>query len=79
MVTSPSTVLRTGGSFPTWWAILLIIVGFFALALPFEAGVAIAVAVAILVIIAGVVHLVGTFAARTTGGFFWRLLVVALT
>jgi uncharacterized membrane protein HdeD (DUF308 family) len=75
MVTSPSTVLRTGGSFPTWWAILLIIVGFFALALPFEAGVAIAIAVAILVIIAGIVHLAGTFAARTTGGFFWRLLV----
>ena len=46
-----------------------------ALALPFEAGVAIAIAVAILVIIAGVVHLAGTFAARTTGGFFWRLLV----
>jgi uncharacterized membrane protein HdeD (DUF308 family) len=75
MVTSPSTVLGTAGSFPTWWAILLIIVGFFALALPFEAGVAIAIAVAILVIIAGVVHLAGTFAARSTGGFFWRLLV----
>ncbi len=76
MVTSPpSSVLTTGTSFPMWWAILLIIVGFFALALPFEAGVAIAVAVALLVIVAGVVHLVGTFAARTTGGFFWRLLV----
>jgi uncharacterized membrane protein HdeD (DUF308 family) len=76
MVTpSPGSVLRTGASFPMWWAILLIIVGFFALALPFEAGVAIAVAVALLVIVAGVVHLIGTFAARTTGGFFWRLLV----
>jgi uncharacterized membrane protein HdeD (DUF308 family) len=76
MVTSsPGSVLTTGASFPMWWAILLIIVGFFALALPFEAGVAIAIAVAILVIVAGVVHLVGTFAARTTGGFFWRLLV----
>ena len=76
MVTSsPGSVLATGASFPMWWAILLIIVGFFALALPFEAGVAIAIAVAILVIVAGVVHLVGTFAARTTGGFFWRLLV----
>jgi uncharacterized membrane protein HdeD (DUF308 family) len=76
MVTSsPGSVLTTGPSFPMWWAILLIIVGFFALALPFEAGVAIAVAVALLVIVAGVVHLIGTFAARTTGGFFWRLLV----
>jgi uncharacterized membrane protein HdeD (DUF308 family) len=76
MVTSsPGSVLTTGASFPTWWSILLIIVGFFALALPFEAGVAIAVAVALLVIVAGVVHLIGTFAARTTGGFLWRLLV----
>ena len=66
MVTSPSSVLASGASFPTWWAILLIIVGFFALALPFEAGVAIAIAVAVLVIIAGVLHLAGTFAARST-------------
>ena len=75
MVTSPSSVLSRGGSFPIWWAILLIIVGFFALALPFEAGIAIAIVVAILVIVAGIAHLAGTFAARTTGGFFWRLLV----
>src|ERR1700756_3360400 len=73
MGTSPSSVLGAARSFPTWWAVLLIIVGFLALALPFEAGVAIAVA--ILVIIAGVVHLAGTLAARSTGAFFWRLLV----
>jgi uncharacterized membrane protein HdeD (DUF308 family) len=75
MVTSPSSVLGKGASFPIWWAILLIIVGFFALALPFEAGVAIAIVVAVLVIVAGIAHLAGSFAARTTGGFFWRLLV----
>jgi uncharacterized membrane protein HdeD (DUF308 family) len=76
MVTSlPGTSLGQGGSFSKGWAILLIILGFFALALPFEAGIAIAVVVAVLVIIAGIAHLAGTFAARTTGGFFWRLLV----
>jgi uncharacterized membrane protein HdeD (DUF308 family) len=75
MVTSPSSVLARGGSFPIGWAILLIIVGFFALALPFEAGIAIAIVVAILVIVAGIAHLASSFAARTTGGFFWRLLV----
>ena len=37
MVTTPASVLSKGGSFPIWWAVLLIIVGFFALALPFEA------------------------------------------
>jgi uncharacterized membrane protein HdeD (DUF308 family) len=57
------------------WAIVLIVVGFLALALPFEAGIAIAIVLSALVIVAGVAHLAGTFAARTTGGFFWRLLV----
>ncbi len=76
MVTSlPDSVLGKGTGFPVGWAILLIVVGFFALALPFEAGIAIAIVVAVLVIVAGIAHLAGTFAARTTGGFFWRLLV----
>jgi uncharacterized membrane protein HdeD (DUF308 family) len=76
MVTSPlGSVLGRGAGFPTWYCILLIIVGFFALALPFEAGIAIAIVVAILVIVAGIAHLAGSFAARSTGGFFWRLLV----
>jgi uncharacterized membrane protein HdeD (DUF308 family) len=75
MATSPSTLLGKRTGFPVGWAILLIVVGFFALALPFEAGIAIAIVVAVLVIVAGVAHLAGSFAARTTGGFFWRLLV----
>jgi uncharacterized membrane protein HdeD (DUF308 family) len=75
MVTSPSSVLTRGGSFPIGWAILLIIVGFFALALPFEAGIAIAIVVAVLVIVAGIAHLASSFGARSTGGFLWRLLV----
>jgi uncharacterized membrane protein HdeD (DUF308 family) len=76
MVTSPlGSVLGKGTGFPTWYSVLLIIVGFFALALPFEAGIAIAIVVAILVIVAGIAHLAGSFAARSTGGFFWRLLV----
>jgi uncharacterized membrane protein HdeD (DUF308 family) len=76
MVTSPLGGMlgkRTG--FPVWYSVLLIVVGFFALALPFEAGIAVAIVVAILVIVAGIAHLAGSFAARSTGGFFWRLLV----
>src|SRR6202167_2066488 len=75
MATSPSTLLGKSTGFPVGWAILLIVVGFFAFALPFEAGIAIAIVLSALVIVAGVAHLAGTFAARTTGGFFWRLLV----
>ncbi len=71
----PMNLMRSVGGFSKGWAIVLIIVGFAALALPLEAGIAIAIAVAILVIAAGVIHLAGTFAARTSGAFFWRLLV----
>src|SRR5271155_1511406 len=38
MATSPSSLFGKGTGFPVGWAILLIVVGFFALALPFEAG-----------------------------------------
>ena len=73
MLASPA--LNKGTTFPMGWAILLIVVGFFALALPFEAGIAIAIVVAALVIVAGVAHLAAALAARSTGAFFWRLLV----
>ena len=44
MLTSlPDSALGKGATFPIGWAIFLIIVGFFALALPFEAGIAIAI------------------------------------
>jgi uncharacterized membrane protein HdeD (DUF308 family) len=69
-----SLVQRVAG-FSKGWAIVLIILGFLALALPFEAGIAIAIAVAILIIAAGVIHLVSTFAAKSAGAFLWRLLV----
>ncbi len=69
--------LGKSASFPLGWAILLIIVGFAALALPFEAGIAIAILVASFVIVAGIAHIAGTFAARTTAGYFWGLLVGA--
>ena len=75
VTTLPGAGLGKGNSFPTGWAILLIILGFFALALPFEAGIAIAIVVAVLVIVAGIAHLAASFAARTTSGFFWRMLV----
>ena len=63
----PGGLNRRVAGFSKGWAVVLIIVGFAALALPLEAGIAIAIAVAILVIAAGVIHLAGTFAARSSG------------
>jgi uncharacterized membrane protein HdeD (DUF308 family) len=76
MVTSPlDGMLGRKTGFPVWYSVLLIVVGFFALALPFEAGKAVAIVVSFFIIVAGIAHLAGSFAARSTGGFFWRLLV----
>jgi uncharacterized membrane protein HdeD (DUF308 family) len=71
---SGSAAERIAG-FSTGWSILLLVLGLLSLALPFAAGIAIATAVAVLIVCAGIIHLVGSFAARTTGGFLWRLLV----
>jgi uncharacterized membrane protein HdeD (DUF308 family) len=71
---SGSVAGRIAG-FSTGWTIVLLVLGLFGLALPFEAGIAIATAVALLIVCAGIIHLAGSFAARTTGGFLWRLLV----
>jgi uncharacterized membrane protein HdeD (DUF308 family) len=71
---SDNLVPRVVG-FSTSWAIVLIVLGFLALLLPFEAGIAIAIAIAILIIAAGIIHLVSTFAAKSAGAFLWRLLV----
>ena len=71
----PGGLAQRMGGFSKGWAIVLVLVGLAALALPLEAGIAIAIAVAILVIVAGIIHLAGAFAARSSGAFFWRLLV----
>ena len=71
---SDSLAKRVAG-FSKGWAVVLIVLGFAALALPLEAGIAIAIGVAVLVTAAGVIHLAGALAARTSGAFFWRLLV----
>ena len=76
MNTQSSDILLSGvPGFSKGWAVVLIILGFCALALPFEAGIAIAIAVAILIIAAAIIHLAASFAARTTGAFLWQLLV----
>lgn len=73
-----SAMTGTDGTAPglsRGWSILLIVVGFVALALPLQAGVAVAIAVAVLVEVSAVAHLAGAYAARSAGAFLWRLLV----
>lgn len=57
------------------WAILLILCGLVALALPEIAGISIAIVLSVLIIVAGVVHLTTAVVAGSFGGYVWRTLV----
>lgn len=57
------------------FAILIILAGFVALALPFASGIAIAIVVGWLLVFSGVFHVADCFHAKGAGSFFWRLLV----
>ena len=55
--------------------ILIILAGFFALGLPFIAGVGITILVGWILTISGVLHIVDAFHARGVGQVLWRLLI----
>jgi uncharacterized membrane protein HdeD (DUF308 family) len=57
------------------WAIILILCGMAALALPEIAGVSIAMVLSVLILIAGVIHLTTAAVAGSFGGYLWRTLV----
>ena len=56
-------------------AILMVVVGILAIALPLAAGMGISIFVSWLIFFTGFAHLVYAFAARGVGGFLWRLLL----
>lgn len=70
-----TSALKRGTWVAIAWAILLILCGIFALALPEIAGLSAAIVISILIIISGVIHLTTAFVAGSFGGFAWRTLV----
>ena len=72
--TLSSTVKRVTG-LAILWAVILIICGIIALALPVFAGISTAIVLSVLVIVAGVVHLTTAAVAGSLGGYLWRTLV----
>jgi uncharacterized membrane protein HdeD (DUF308 family) len=74
--------LRTTLSKVSGWgiafAVLIIIAGFIAIAIPFISGIAITIVIGWLLVISGVFHIADAFHAKGAGSFFWRLLVGAV-
>jgi uncharacterized membrane protein HdeD (DUF308 family) len=71
-------LLKVGGGRSIVWAVLLIALGFLAIALPFATSLGLVVIVAWLIIISGVVQLVHAFDSRGVGSTVWKVLVALL-
>ena len=56
-------------------SVLLIIIGFFTLMLPFLGGIGVAIFVGWAMIVSGVTHAIFAFKTHTTGSLLWELLV----
>jgi uncharacterized membrane protein HdeD (DUF308 family) len=76
--TSAATFVKKSVGLSIGLSVLMIVAGFFAIAAPMAAGVAVDVVVAWLLVFSGSVHLVFSWHTRTAGGFFWELLIGVL-
>lgn len=67
--------LKSAAGFSIGLAVLMIVLGFVAIALPTVAGLGISVFVGWLMVFGGVIYLAYAFAAKGFGGFVWRVLI----
>ena len=75
MSTGAIAPIRRVSGWSIAFAILLIIAGLFALALPLASGLGVTIVVGWLFVFSGVFHLADSFHAKGAGSFFWRLLI----
>jgi uncharacterized membrane protein HdeD (DUF308 family) len=57
------------------WAILMIVLGFLAVALPLATGIGVAIMVGWIIVFSGFAYLAYAFAAQGAGAFLWRMLI----
>jgi uncharacterized membrane protein HdeD (DUF308 family) len=60
------------------WAIVMIVLGFVAVLLPFAAGIGVSIVVSWIIAFGGIAYLIYAFAASGTGAFLWRTLIGAV-
>src|ERR1051326_419085 len=72
---TPATLLRRASRWSIVWGVLLIIAGIVAIDSPLIAAAAVTVILAWLIAIAGAVHVILAFHAKSAGGAVWRVLV----
>jgi len=57
------------------WAVVTIVLGFFAVLMPFTTGIGVSILVSWIVVLSGSAYLAYAFAAPGTGVFLWRILI----
>jgi len=57
------------------WAVVTIVLGFFAVLMPFTTGIGVSILVSWIVVLSGFAYLAYAFAAPGTGVFLWRILI----
>ena len=76
--TSVHTIVKESLGWSITLSVLMILAGILAIVIPPAAGIAVEVLVAWLLVFSGGAHLIFAWYTRTTGGFFWELLIGAL-
>ena len=78
VTTNPLGVFKDAVGISIGWAIVIIVLGFAAVLLPFAAGIGVSIVVSWIIAFGGVAYLVYAFAAGGTGAFLWRVLIGAI-
>jgi uncharacterized membrane protein HdeD (DUF308 family) len=67
--------IKTVSGWGIAFAVLIILAGVVAIALPFASGIAITIVIGWLLVISGVFHIADAFHAKGAGSFIWRFLI----
>jgi uncharacterized membrane protein HdeD (DUF308 family) len=72
---STTNVLKEVAGMSIGWAIVMVVLGFLAILMPFTTGIAVSIFVGWIMVFSGFAYLADAFAAQGAGSFFWRMLV----
>lgn len=77
-IANPLGAFKDAAGISIGWSIVMIVMGFVAVLLPFAAGIGVSIVVSWIIAFAGVAYLVYAFAATGIGAFLWRMLIGAI-
>ncbi len=74
-VQTPSDILKQATGMSIVWSVVMIVLGFLAVLLPFGTGLGVSMAVGWIIFFSGFVYLAYAFTAQSAGAVIWRILI----